>query len=284
MTVTAHRSAPSTREPLRVVRAAPVGTWWTLGLIGAVGGLLSGLFAIGGGILMVPLLVWLAGLDQRRAAATSLVAIIPAAVVSSTTYLVHGQVDVVAGGFVALGAVVGVAVGSRLLRRLSLPVLRWAFVVFIVVIAARLLLLPTGDPHGTSMSPAAVLGYVAVGLVTGLSSGLFGIGGGIIAVPLLVSFLGVPELTAKGTALLVSLPTSAVGTIANRRSQLVDMRAGLIVGTVAAVASFPATLLALALAPEVSKLLFVALLVAVAVHLSVKERRSTAKGVDGHGA
>jgi uncharacterized membrane protein YfcA len=59
------------------------GYWATLAAIGAVGGVLSGLFAIGGGILMVPLLIWRAHLGQRQAAATSLVAVIPAAAVSS---------------------------------------------------------------------------------------------------------------------------------------------------------------------------------------------------------
>ena len=74
----------------------------------------------------------------------------------------------------------------------------------------------------------------------GVASGLFGIGGGIIAVPLLVSVFAVGELVAKGTALLVSIPTSAVGTLSNRRGNLVDIRAGLIIGTAAAVASVPA--------------------------------------------
>ena len=60
--------------------------------------MLSGLFAIGGGILMVPLLTWRAGMDQRRAAATSLVAIIPTGIVSSITYLVNGQSSGSAGG------------------------------------------------------------------------------------------------------------------------------------------------------------------------------------------
>ena len=57
--------------------------------------------------MMVPLLVWRARMDQRRAAATSLVAIIPTAVVSSATYLAHGDVDVIAGLFVAVGAILG---------------------------------------------------------------------------------------------------------------------------------------------------------------------------------
>jgi len=70
------------------------GYWATLAAIGAVGGVLSGLFAIGGGILMVPLLIWRARLGQRQAAATSLVAVIPAAAVSSATYLANGDVSI----------------------------------------------------------------------------------------------------------------------------------------------------------------------------------------------
>ena len=68
--------------------------WSTLILTGVIAGVLSGLFAIGGAIVMVPLLVWRAGIDQRQAAATSLVAIIPIAVVSSAAYLVHADVDI----------------------------------------------------------------------------------------------------------------------------------------------------------------------------------------------
>lgn len=248
-------------------------SWWTLAAIGVVGGMLSGLFAIGGGILMVPLLVWRARMDQRRAAATSLVAIIPAALVSSGTYLVHGKVDLMASVFVAAGAVVGAALGSRLLRRLPLSWLRWMFVGFILLVALRLLLLDPGHSHGVALTPTVAFGYLGVGLVMGLASGLFGIGGGIIAVPLLMSLFSVAELVAKGIALSVSVPTSVVGTVSNRRSGLVDVRAGLLVGAAAALASFPAVYLALAIPPTASKVLFVLLLVAVAAQLSIKALR-----------
>ena len=79
----------------------------------------------------------------------------------------------------------------------------------------------------------------------GVASGLFGIGGGIIAVPLLVSFVAVSDLVAKGTALLVTIPTSLVGTGVNRRAGLVDIRAALVVGVAAAAAAVPAASLAL---------------------------------------
>ena len=257
-------------------------------VIGFIGGVLSGLFAIGGGILMVPLLVWRAGLDQRRAAATSLVAIVPTAFVSSVTYLLNGAVDLIAGIVIAVGAIGGAVIGSRLLRRISVPALRWMFILFIVAVAARLLFVAPQRGHAVDLSLQIGLGYVALGLVMGVASGLFGIGGGIIAVPLLITFFAASDLVAKGTALLVSILTSVVGTAANTRAGLVDVRAGLVLGTVAAIASVPAVLVALAIPARLSTTTFAALLLIVAAQLSskaVQARRAssvtTATGSEG---
>ena len=249
-------------------------SWLELALIGGVGGVLSGLFAIGGGILMVPLLVWRAHLDQRRASATSLAAIVPAAIVGSATYLAHGEVDVAAAAFITIGAAAGAAVGSALLRRIPLVALRWMFIVFILAVAARLLLVTPPRDHELALSPGVALGYVALGLVVGVASGLFGIGGGLIAVPLLISVFAISDLVAKGTSLLVAIPTSLVGTVANRRAGLVDIRTALVVGVAAAVAAVPAACLALLLSARLSALLFSALLIAVATQLTVKAVRA----------
>jgi uncharacterized membrane protein YfcA len=122
-----------------------------------------------------------------------------------------------------------------------------------------------------------VLGYLALGLAMGIASGLFGIGGGIIAVPLLVSIFAVGDLVAKGTALLVSIPTSMVAASSNHRHgllQTADIRAGLIVGTAAALASVPAVDLAAAIPARTSGILFAVLLVAVAAQLAVKAVRT----------
>lgn len=268
------RGAPATDRPVGASRSQPgAGYWLTLVAVGLVGGVLSGLFAIGGGILMVPLLVWRAGMDQRRAAATSLVAIIPTALVSSGTYLLHGQVDVTAALLVAPGAVAGAVVGSHLLRRVPVTQLQWMFVLFIVLVAVRLLVVPPHRGGHVALTALLAAGYVGVGLAMGLASGLFGIGGGIVAVPLLVSLFAVSDLVAKGTGLLVSVPTSVVGTASNRRAGQVDVRAGLVVGIAAAAASVPAVGLSLALTPRLSGLLFAGLLVLVAVQTSVKTAR-----------
>jgi uncharacterized membrane protein YfcA len=114
------------------------------------------------------------------------------------------------------------------------------------------------------------LGYVVLGLAMGILSGLFGIGGGIIVVPALIGIFAISDLIAKGTSLLVMIPTSAIGTVANWRAGTVDVRAGLIVGAAATAASIPGAALALALPARLSGILFGLLLLVVAAQLTVR--------------
>ena len=248
--------------------------WLVLALIGVIGGVLSGAFGIGGGILMVPLLVSLAGLDQRTAAATSLVAIIPTAIVGSVTYLANDQIDLAAGGLVSVGAVVGALIGTRLLRRIPLTWLRWMFIVFVVAIAARLFFVSPerGDP--IELSPLVAAEFVVLGLAMGVLSALFGIGGGIIAVPAFIGVFAISDLVAKGTSLAVMIPTSIVGTVTNWRAGTVDVRSGLVLGIAATIASVPGAALALNLSPRLSSVLFGALLLAVAAQLAYRAVRA----------
>ncbi|GAB3605303.1 sulfite exporter TauE/SafE family protein [Conyzicola nivalis] len=243
-------------------------------LIGLVGGVLSGAFGIGGGIIMVPMLIAIAGLDQRAAAATSLVAIIPAALVGSIAYLANGEIDLAAAGLIAVGAVAGTLVGTRLLRRISLTWLRWLFIALIVAVAARMLLVAPERGESVELTVWVALGYIALGLVMGVASGLFGIGGGVIAVPALVAVFGASDLVAKGTSLLVMLPTAVVGTASNARARVVDVRAGLAVGIAATVGSVPGVALALVMPPRLSGILFAVLLLIAAVQLTVSALRS----------
>jgi uncharacterized membrane protein YfcA len=247
--------------------------WITLAVIGVIGGVLSGAFGIGGGIIMVPLLVTLGGLDQRGAAATSLVAIVPSAVVGSATYLFNGEIDLAAGCLVAVGAVAGTLIGTRLLRSIPLTVLSWLFITLIVVVAVRLLVVAPDRGEAVELTPWVALGYVALGLAMGVASGLFGIGGGVIAVPALIAVFGFSDLVAKGTSLLVMIPTGVVGTISNARAGLVNVRAGLVVGVAATVASVPGVALALVMPPRLSGVLFAALLLVAAAQLTVKAVR-----------
>jgi hypothetical protein len=103
--------------------------------IGVVGGFLSGLLGVGGGIVMVPLLVLWARYGQRDAHAASLGAIIPISIAGIATYGVAGHVKVLPAAALIAGSVVGARVGAGLLVRLDERILKTVFGVFLVAVA-----------------------------------------------------------------------------------------------------------------------------------------------------
>lgn len=252
--------APPSRSP-SLVLVAP---------IGVAAGFLAGLLGVGGGILMVPLLTLWVGLDQRRAVATSLAAIVLSSTTGSISYLLRGAVDVPAAVALAAGSVVGAVAGTALLKRLPLPVLRWAFVALLVGVAVRLLFPVPAHAGPVPLSFWPLAGMVVLGLAVGVASGLFGIGGGVLIVPSLVLLFGVGELIAKGTSLLVMIPTGVVGTARNLRAGLVDVGAVLAVGLPAIVAAVVGSALAFVLPAPLSSVLFALLLLVVSAQLVLR--------------
>lgn len=249
------------------------GTGIVLVAIGVLAGVLSGLFGVGGGVIVVPALMAFAQMDQRRASATSLVAIAPAAVVGAITYAVQGEVHWLAALTLAIGSVIGAPIGARLLRALPLRVLPWIFVGFIAVVLVSLFTtVPTrgGEVHFGVVEAIVLL---LLGLLSGVLSGLVGVGGGVVIVPGLEVVLGAGDLLAKGTSLLTMVPTSVSGTVANLRRRAVDLRVGLTVGITAAVCSPGGAVLARLVDPQVGTWLFAAFLVVVAVILLSRGRR-----------
>ncbi|HWK18352.1 MAG TPA: sulfite exporter TauE/SafE family protein [Solirubrobacteraceae bacterium] len=106
-------------------------------VMGAAAGVLSGLLGVGGGILFVPALTLALGLSQVRAEATSLLAIIPVALVGAWRQHRYGNVDVREGGIMGLLSALGVAVGVALSNLLPQRVLRYGFAAVIVVVALQ---------------------------------------------------------------------------------------------------------------------------------------------------
>lgn len=111
-----------------------------LAAIGTAGGLFSGLFGVGGGAVIVPLLLlWLA-YPEREAAATSLGAIVVIAAFAAATQGIYGNVDVRDGLLVGVPAVGGVVAGTWLQQRVPADTIAFAFAVLLVAAAAQLVL------------------------------------------------------------------------------------------------------------------------------------------------
>lgn len=244
-----------------------------LSLLGATTGMLSGLFGIGGGVVLVPMLVMILGFQQRLAAGTSVAAILPAAVVGGIGYAVQGNVDWIAAALLAAGIIVGAQIGSFLLSRVPTGFLRWMFMAFLLgVVISLWFVVPQRDAsiEITVLSGALL---VVTGLVTGVLSGLLGVGGGVVVVPILMFFFGASDLVAKGTSLVMLIPGSLSGTIGNARRRNVDLRAAVALGISAAVLSPLGSVIATHIPPFWSNVAFSLLLAFILGQMLVKELR-----------
>ena len=189
-------------------------------VIGLCAGTLSGMFGVGGGFIMVPMFVHWLGIEQRRAHATSLAAIIPIAATAASGYALHRDVDWAAGALVLAGSVLGANYGVRLLARLPLVAIQRGFAVLLTATAIRLVW--SEQPHVLLSGWLGEALLVIIGFVAGVMAGLFGVGGGIVIVPALILAAGITPAVARGTSLAVIIGTSIAGTTAHRRRGNID--------------------------------------------------------------
>ena len=107
--------------------------------IGLVAGVLSGLFGIGGGLIIVPGLVYVAGFSMHKATGTSLAVLLPPIGIAAVIeYYRRGNVDLKAAAVIAVALVLGAWLGSLLAHKLTGPVLRMAFGLFVVAMGIYL--------------------------------------------------------------------------------------------------------------------------------------------------
>jgi uncharacterized protein len=233
--------------------------------IGLASGFFAGLFGIGGGVMVVPALVVLLGFDHRQAVATSLLAILPAVATSTVSYALAGSVDWTVGAIVAVGAVIGAQVGAWVLQRISRRSAQWIFVVFLISMIIQLLLVVPNREATIELSLPMGAGLLLLGLVAGSLSAILGIGGGGVAVPILMVWFGLGDIAAKGVSLVMMLPGVLSGLVANLRRRQVEVRAGLVVGAGALLTGPVGAWVAHIISPQVGAWLFAAFLIFIAV-------------------
>jgi uncharacterized protein len=107
--------------------------------IGVLGGFFGALFGVGGGIVIVPLLVFFFAFGPRRAAATSLAAILVSSIAGAITYAFHGEVKPGAAMLVGIPAMVGVLGGTAVQQRIPGHQLSYGFALVLLGVGIRLL-------------------------------------------------------------------------------------------------------------------------------------------------
>jgi uncharacterized membrane protein YfcA len=266
---------PDTSGALRSPAAIGV-----IALVGTLAGVFSGLFGVGGGIVMVPLLITLRGMDERRATSTSLGAIVVIAAAGVAAQVPYGTVHPAQSLLLGVPAMLGAAAGTALQQRLSLRAVALCFGVLLVAVAVSLVVVPTtADASGRPLTAVLVLVALVLGYAAGVLSGLLGVGGGLVFVPALVYALGLGHVAAEATSLLAILPSSALGAWRQHRYGNLEARTALLLGALAVPGAYAGVALANALPVHLLKLGFAVLL----LYVSVRFLRRGLAGLRGHG-
>ncbi|MCA8913748.1 MAG: sulfite exporter TauE/SafE family protein [Planctomycetes bacterium] len=250
-------------------------------VIACVAALLSTMLGIGGGVVMVPLLTLFARMPMKRTAGTSLGVIflvICVGVIAQELKApqdIHWDVSLV----LAAGAFSGTFVGRWLNKKLPDKLFRYAFCVVLVIVGIRLLgLLPTTRPFlgaNLSITNPADAGYLlAAGLFAGIVAALFGLGGGVVAVPALALAYGFYQqnfTATRATSLGMILPTSLIGTVLHWRAGNVDLKLVARMAPFALVFAALGVMVAYEVPAATLKVIFGALLLGASIRLALKK-------------
>ena len=106
--------------------------WAIYLIIGVLAGIISGMFGVGGGIIIVPALVYFAAFSQHKATGTSLAVLLPPiGLLATLEYYRHGNVDLRAAAIIAITMIAGAWIGAHFANKVSGPHLRLGFGVFL---------------------------------------------------------------------------------------------------------------------------------------------------------
>jgi uncharacterized membrane protein YfcA len=185
--------------------------------VGSIAGFIAGLLGIGGGMIIVPVVLWvlqMKGLGriehaQHLAVGTSFAIMVFTTFSSVMAQQRKGSVDWAVVRRMAPGMVVGVMIGSMLAKRLSNEALQVFFIVFVVLVALKTLTDAKPKPTRSLPGPA---GLAAVGSLFGMASSWVGIGGGSLSVPFML-YCNVPVRTAVGTSAGLAWPIAVAGAV-----------------------------------------------------------------------
>jgi hypothetical protein len=113
----------------------------TIGYVatGAIAGLVAGFLGIGGGIILVPMMVGLLGLEEHKAHGSSLAAILPIAIIGTIVYALRDDINWTLAAAIGAGSVIGVIAGAKLMMKVPANRLRQLFGVYAIAIATLLL-------------------------------------------------------------------------------------------------------------------------------------------------
>ncbi len=240
-------------------------------VLGMALGTLGGLFGIGGGLIAIPVLGVLFNLDQQLAQGTALVMVVPNVMLAIWRYHQRNRIDIRHAAALGITSFCFAIGGAAVAVSLDAERMRIGFVGFLLALAAytllRVFLRP--QPGGTDLRhPWPWLG--ALGAGAGALGGLFGVGGAVLATPILTTVFGTSQVVAQGLSLSLAAPSTAVTLATYASHGQVDWALGLPLAVGGLLSISLGVKLAHALPERLLRLLFSGFLLLSAVMLALE--------------
>lgn len=255
--------------PISGVEVNPI----ALMVIGFLVGILGGFFGVGGGFLAAPFMFW-SGVPMNFVIGTDLAHMTGKSIVAFRRHRALGHVDVKLGFIMLGGTIFGVEIGARLIEILEAKesvdtVVGITYVVILFLVSGftafesirsirmmdqqhmdveevlgfqgvarrihRIKIKPMISFPNSGIESISLWSVIVVGFITGILSGMLGVGGGFVRMPMLVYFLGVPTHVAVGTDLFEIMFSAGYGTLTHALKGNVDIIIALVMQTGAAI-------------------------------------------------
>ncbi|TEA69990.1 sulfite exporter TauE/SafE family protein [Pollutimonas harenae] len=246
-------------------------------LTGALIGYVGGILGIGGGLLAIPLLGLVAGMDQQEAQGTALVMVLPAVLVTVRKYNQNAKIDLGAAAAGALAAIAFTWLGARLALGMDPHLMRRIYAMFVLFIAVFYMYQSLRGTRAGSRLPARRStqefhkGWFAlVGVGAGLIGGFFGVGGSVMAVPVLTTVFRLSQTGAQALALTMIIPGTTVALLTYTAHGQADWLIGLPLALGSIFMVPYGVKLAYALPEPRLKLIFACLLLVIMILLLIK--------------
>lgn len=247
--------------------------------LGISAGILSGLFGIGGGIVMVPILVSFFSMELLDANAISLAAmLLPVGIMGVITYYKAGLIDIKHSLIIAIGLMLGSYIGGEIAIHINESLLSKLYAAYLLYAASTYLF--SKSPKNTPLNDKQisysekqfpVWMFIALGVIAGITAGMFGKGGGLIIVPLLVSFFKYNPKAATATSLTAMLlPVGLPSVILYANDGHLNLTFAALVASGIVLGTFVGSKFALKLSGKLFKSIYAIFLCSIAVYMVVK--------------
>lgn len=187
-------------------------------LVGGLIGFSGGVLGIGGGLIAIPLLGLVLGFEQQAAQGTALIMVLPAVLLTLRKYHQHAPIDFRSAAAGALGSVFFTWLGAQYALGLDPWFLRKIYAGFVFIIAVFYFRQSLGQKarqvrEYATIDSVPLYWYALIGICAGFAGGVFGVGGSVLAVPILTSAFGLRQTSAQAVALSMIVPGTVVALI-----------------------------------------------------------------------